>query len=187
MPVPSTIADLSTIAADNSPHGSESIGTSLDNYIRSAFAFIKQLSTRYEQLSTGSGASGTWGISITGNAATATSSLATPTIGDRSLKLATTAMFSNEFESSIASSGYQKLPSGLIIQWGSSAVTAGTLLTVTLPTTFPNQISKLVASVNQTNATANSYANSSPFSASQIKLSLSYGGPINVQWIAIGW
>lgn len=43
MPVPSTIADLSTVAADNSPQGSEPIGTSLDNYIRAGYAFIKQI------------------------------------------------------------------------------------------------------------------------------------------------
>ena len=51
MTVPSTIADLSTVAADNSPQGSEPIGTSLDNYIRSGFSFIKQLSNEKANLS----------------------------------------------------------------------------------------------------------------------------------------
>lgn len=38
---------------------------------------------------------------------------------------------------SLAASGYQKLPSGLIIQWGTVAATANPV-TVTLPITFPN-------------------------------------------------
>ncbi len=42
MAVPSSIADLSTTAASNSPAGSESIGTSLDDYLRAIQAIIKQ-------------------------------------------------------------------------------------------------------------------------------------------------
>ena len=42
MPVPSSIADLSTSASSNSPSGSESIGTSLDDYMRTIQAIIKQ-------------------------------------------------------------------------------------------------------------------------------------------------
>lgn len=34
MPVPNTMADLSTLAGSNSPTGTEPIGNSLDNYIR---------------------------------------------------------------------------------------------------------------------------------------------------------
>ena len=44
MAVPSTIADLDTVAANNSPSGSESIGTNLDDYLRSHAAIIKQVS-----------------------------------------------------------------------------------------------------------------------------------------------
>lgn len=42
MPVPSSIADLSTTAASNSPAGSDSIGTSLDDFLRSIQAILKQ-------------------------------------------------------------------------------------------------------------------------------------------------
>lgn len=42
MPVPSTAADLSTTAASNSPAGADAIGTSLDDYLRSIQAIIKQ-------------------------------------------------------------------------------------------------------------------------------------------------
>lgn len=43
MSVPSNITDLSIVASTNSPAGSESIGISLDDYLRSHAAFIAQL------------------------------------------------------------------------------------------------------------------------------------------------
>ena len=42
MPVPTSIADLDSTAANNSPAGSDSIGTSLDDYLRAHAAIIKQ-------------------------------------------------------------------------------------------------------------------------------------------------
>lgn len=44
---------------------------------------------------------------------------------------------SGDFSSVFAGSGYQKLPSGLIIQWGSTTITGGASKTVTLPIAFP--------------------------------------------------
>lgn len=43
MPVPSVIGDLDTTASNNSPSGSEAVGTNADNYIRAHAAFIAQL------------------------------------------------------------------------------------------------------------------------------------------------
>ncbi len=58
------------------------------------------------------------------------------------------------FGSSLAASGYQKLPSGLIVQWVQGATsTAGEVSeVVTLPITFPN--SNLFSSVSSLNAAA---------------------------------
>lgn len=42
MPIPTAISDLSQTAADNYPTGSEPIGTSLDDYLRTHAAFIRQ-------------------------------------------------------------------------------------------------------------------------------------------------
>lgn len=42
------------------------------------------------------------------------------------------------FLSNLASSGYQKLPSGLIIQWGAQTSNASGVGSVTLPIAFPN-------------------------------------------------
>lgn len=41
MPVPNSMADLATLASSNFPTGTESIGNSLDNYIRSLSAIIR--------------------------------------------------------------------------------------------------------------------------------------------------
>jgi C1q domain len=43
MPVPSVITDLSTTAGSNSPAGTDSIGTNMDDYVRALSAFIAQV------------------------------------------------------------------------------------------------------------------------------------------------
>ncbi|MGE0109750.1 MAG: hypothetical protein AB7S81_08340 [Bdellovibrionales bacterium] len=42
------------------------------------------------------------------------------------------------FSSSLSSNGYQKIPGGLILQWGSGTTNASGILSVTLPTTYPS-------------------------------------------------
>lgn len=42
-----------------------------------------------------------------------------------------------QFSASIAANGYQKLPSGLIVQWGVATSSSAGLATLTLPITFP--------------------------------------------------
>ena len=67
-----------------------------------------------------------------------------PPAGDSSARLTTTAFISalvggdQAATSSLAASGYQKLPSGLIVQWGygSTSGTASPNLVVTLPTAW---------------------------------------------------
>lgn len=49
------------------------------------------------------------------------------------------------FSSSLASSGYQKLPSGLIIQWGNVTLPANTDVSTLLPVAFPSFFASIVA------------------------------------------
>lgn len=77
---------------------------------------------------------------------------ANPSTGLRSTALATMQKFADEFGSSPASSGYQKLPSGLIIQWGSGVVGWGALGAVSFPISFPTACRIGVASVANTAA-----------------------------------
>jgi hypothetical protein len=52
MPVPTRITDLSATAASNSPAGSDTIGTTLDDYLRSAFQIIRgDLATKGSDIS----------------------------------------------------------------------------------------------------------------------------------------
>jgi len=55
-----------------------------------------------------------------------------------------------QFTSSLSGNGYQKLPNGLIIQWG-SATTSGGGASVSFPIAFPTQCYAVIASVNAAN------------------------------------
>lgn len=65
---------------------------------------------------------------------------ANPATGTRSMTLATMQKFADEFGASLATNGWQKLPSGLIIQWARNVShSAGEYTTViTFPIAFPN-------------------------------------------------
>lgn len=69
----------------------------------------------------------------------------TQAANDRSTKAATTE-FANPV-ASLADSGYQKLPSGLIIQWGSFVQGAG-IATITFPMAFPSKVLAFAAVAN---------------------------------------
>ena len=60
----------------------------------------------------------------------------TAAIGTNSIQLATTAFVNQEF--SLQQNGYQKFPSGLIIQWGYIAYSVSNVTTITLSIAFPN-------------------------------------------------
>ena len=60
-----------------------------------------------------------------------------------------------QFGASLASSGYQKLPSGLIIQWGGVTTSAASDVTITFPFTFPTGCFFISGSGYSGSATAN--------------------------------
>lgn len=59
---------------------------------------------------------------------------------------------SGAFGASLAAAGYQKLPSGLIIQWGNwtANASAGAATAVTFPMTFPSAVYSVTLSANYT-------------------------------------
>lgn len=62
-----------------------------------------------------------------------------PATGTRSQAIATMQKFADEFVASVTGNGYQKLPSGLIIQWGGAGVIPGPGGgNITFPVAFPN-------------------------------------------------
>lgn len=73
-------------------------------------------------------------------ALTGTPTAPNPATGTRSTQVATMQKFADEFALSAAVSGYQKLPSGLIIQWGGVTGVVGADVTTSYPIAFPNAV-----------------------------------------------
>uniref|UniRef100_UPI0015618051 gp53-like domain-containing protein n=1 Tax=Escherichia coli TaxID=562 RepID=UPI0015618051 len=98
------------------------------------------------------------------------------------------------FASSLSSTGFQKLPSGLIIQWG--IVSGASNYTVTYPVTFPNRSLALLAVPHTTSMagiSAMGIANCSDISKSQFYIivgGISQGEIVKYErscfWVAIG-
>lgn len=111
----------------------------------------------------------------------------------------------SSFTSSFAKNGYQKLPSGLIIQWGYSNVdstaagaSADTTVTVTYPVAFPNATAQVLAAYDNTSTLikaifATDTFTKTTFQASSFALTYTAAtptyGPRNTafRWIAIGY
>lgn len=97
----------------------------------------------------------------------------------------------SDFGASLAASGYQKLPSGLIIQWGQIASSTSADVSVTFPVAFPNGV-KTIAVQHMHGTTSSAYMNSvSAFSASGFSFSTynTAGARVaqNNGWFAIGY
>lgn len=97
---------------------------------------------------------------------------------------------SGAFGSSLAANGYQRLPSGLIIQWGKSgAINVGSITTVTFPITFPTVCAAFTTSNTQGSAgatSANNYANAWINSTSSASI-VTNSGTTSVAWVAVGY
>lgn len=116
-------------------------------------------------------------------------------VGDNSTDVATTAFTKAEITAmvsganvSLSSNGYQKLPSGLILQWGTTASTiASTQFTITLPIAFPTACQFAMAECTVYDAVTE--ANNAITSKTTSTL-LGKGGGSTTQpynWFAIGY
>lgn len=89
---------------------------------------------------------------------------------------------------SLAASGYQKLPGGLIIQWGEVAgVVTGTPTAITFPIAFPSAC--LFAEVSGTVYTATGQANNVVNAKSASGITITCGGTAtqSYMWLSIGY
>ncbi|MCP1651803.1 phage tail protein [Pseudomonas nitroreducens] len=92
------------------------------------------------------------------------------------------------FAFSTAGNGYQKLPSGLIIQWGAAGSVTSAGVTVTFPIAFPNAQLATIATVSGLNAPAAAYAATHSTGSPKTNVGLSVNtGNTAVGWIAIGY
>jgi hypothetical protein len=104
--------------------------------------------------------------------------VATATAGTKNNQLATTAFAYGAL--SAGTSGYQKLPSGLIIQWGTAGST-----TITFPISFPTSCLSVIpqlTSYNSTGAFAGQYVAVTSMSTTSFTM-----GQSGAVWIAIGY
>jgi len=119
----------------------------------------------------------------------------TATVGTNTTQVATTAFTLAEIAAnftgsnqSLSGSGYQKLPGGLIVQWGNGNSSAGSL-SVTYPTAFPNAAFQTVANCT---TTANVVAVITTQTTSGVTIFTHVGSTgaaatVTVRWIAIGY
>jgi len=91
--------------------------------------------------------------------------------------------FSASFGSSFLANGYEKSPSGRILQWGIQTLSASSTTTFTFPIAFPNQCLSIVASFG---TPAQSSVNADMVSPTQYKLQNLYAGSQAARWIAVG-
>lgn len=96
------------------------------------------------------------------------------------------------FGSSLSANGYQKLPSGLIIQWGYiSSIGPGGGVTVTFPVAFPNACRNINMTVGWNGATSSSFS-ASPvvrydlIGTTTFQAEVGGGGTQGMYWVAIG-
>lgn len=122
--------------------------------------------------------------SITGNAATATTATtASGLVAGADLSGLT------QFGKSLSASGYQKLPGGLIVQWGGTTTSASGVVNTTLAIAFP---SVFLASVGNSRDTANNVIVQTN-SASLTQIGVSAWNTSNARvvtttfWFAIGY
>lgn len=92
---------------------------------------------------------------------------------------------------SLASSGYQKLPSGLIVQWGiTGSIAPGSSANQVLPVAFPNAALSAIATVAGAGTNGSAAGVGVGLSTTNITVYnwgsvLTYGA--GVRWIAIGY
>jgi len=102
----------------------------------------------------------------------------------------------SEFVNTLGVTGYQKLPGGMIMQWGTTGALTGdsTPATITFSPAFPTACLNMQATVINANNLVDIFANVSGVSASgaTILANTVYGGadpsshPVTIYWFAIG-
>ncbi|SCZ24899.1 MULTISPECIES: phage tail protein [unclassified Pseudomonas] len=96
--------------------------------------------------------------------------------------------YAASFAALFGSAGYQKLPDGLVLQWGAGTTSTGGTATIALPITFPTAVMKVLVSASGTNSvpTVGVVATNS-VGINCFNGSTGAGKSENVQFLAIGY
>jgi hypothetical protein len=90
---------------------------------------------------------------------------------------------------SLSASGYQRLPGGLIVQWGTAAsIASGSSSTVTFPVAFPNDgLSAFAGYTNGSNGTGNFTIAFGAITATNVTIRNYSAVAATATWFAIGY
>ncbi|HCT7279476.1 TPA: phage tail protein, partial [Escherichia coli] len=97
----------------------------------------------------------------------------------------------SSFASALSSSGYQKLPSGLIIQWGAAVAgigsTGGTGNVVSFPVAFPRYCAQIITSYDNGSSSIIAGAAGNKTTTQFLLRCDATGGSYNFRWLAVGY
>lgn len=95
------------------------------------------------------------------------------------------------FKISKATTGYQKLPSGLVLQWGTTTTTSNGSATVTLPVTHASATASVAATIYGVDGVGNGIATlnitTSNFQLSTYASASGSGKALTVKWQSVGY
>jgi hypothetical protein len=132
------------------------------------------------------GGNGTVSGSLTFGGGTSNGTL---TIASGSLQIGGTNIADGDFATVQATQGYQKLPGGMIMQWGThTSGPQGSPVTITFPIAFPNACLNVQAT--QTDPSSTNHIDAYNYSAANFKLTNSgptAGATDVAAWFAIGF
>lgn len=136
-----------------------------------------------------------FGLTANAPAKTVTAQV-TPALDDNSKLLATTEFLRQQFtgtgKRSIAGNGYQKLPGGLIIQWGTTSnITGGSFGDVTMPIPMPTAVLQVMvttqAFVDSTTPIVGGWQLDPGSSTAKFRIHNISSGTAQFSWLAIGY
>lgn len=97
----------------------------------------------------------------------------------------------SSFASALSSNGYQKLPSGLIIQWGAAVAgiggTGGTGNIVSFPVAFPRYCAQIITSYDNGSSSIIAGAAGNQTTTQFLLRCGATGGSYNFRWLAVGY
>ena len=97
----------------------------------------------------------------------------------------------SSFASALSSSGYQKLPSGLISQWGAAVAgigsTGGTGNVVSFPVAFPRYCAQIITSYDNGSSSIIAGAAGNQTTTQFLLRCGATGGSYNFRWLAVGY
>ena len=86
----------------------------------------------------------------------------------------------------VGTEGFQVLPGGLILNWGSVSHGANTVITSTLSKAYPTTHIATIASYKDVDINNGASCGSAPLSLTQLRTSNGDGVPNTVSWFSIG-